>query len=40
VAAAISELKGISYEEVVESTERNARRLFGLENREEKTIHG
>ncbi len=32
VAAAISELKGISYEEVVESTERNARRLFGLEN--------
>ena len=40
VAEAISELKGISYEEVVESTERNARRLFGLENREEKTIHG
>lgn len=30
VAQAIAELKGISYEEVVEITERNARRLFGL----------
>lgn len=30
VAEAIAELKGISYEEVVESTERNARRLFNL----------
>lgn len=30
VAEAISELKGISYEEVVEITERNARRLFHL----------
>lgn len=31
VASAISELKGISYEEVVACTERNAKRLFGLE---------
>lgn len=31
VALAIAELKGISYEEVVESTERNAKSLFGLE---------
>lgn len=31
VASAIAELKGISYEEVVECTERNAKRLFGLE---------
>lgn len=30
VAEAISELKGISYEEVVEITERNAKRLFHL----------
>lgn len=30
VAEAIAELKGISYEEVVECTERNARRLFRL----------
>ncbi len=30
VAEVISELKGISYEEVVEITERNARRLFHL----------
>ncbi len=30
VAEAIAELKGISYEEVVETTERNARRLFGI----------
>lgn len=31
VAKEIAELKGISYEEVVECTERNAKRLFGLE---------
>lgn len=31
VASAISELKGISYEEVVACTERNAKRLFGLD---------
>ncbi len=31
VASAISELKGISYEEVVACTERNAKILFGLE---------
>ncbi|MDE7358495.1 MAG: TatD family hydrolase, partial [Lachnospiraceae bacterium] len=30
VAGAIAELKGISYEEVVETTERNARRLFNV----------
>lgn len=30
VASAISELKGISYEEVVECTEENAKRLFNL----------
>ncbi len=30
VAQAIAQLKGISYEEVVEMTEANARRLFGL----------
>lgn len=30
VAEAIAQLKGISYEEVVEITERNARRLFNL----------
>ena len=30
VAEAIAELKGVSCEAVVEATERNARRLFGL----------
>ncbi len=31
VAEAVAELKGISYEEVIEATERNAKRLFGLQ---------
>ena len=30
VAQSIADIKGISYEEVVEITENNARRLFGL----------